>query len=46
VIFSQEKIIKLLVKYQAKSNIKDNRGNTALDYAKIINNIKIIQLLK
>ena len=40
------KIIELLIKYNAKSDIKDNRGNTAQDYAKIIGNNKIIQLLK
>ena len=46
VIFNQEKIIELLMKYKANPNIKDNRGNTAQDYAKIIGNNKIIQLLK
>ena len=39
-IFGLEEIIKLLVKYQANPNIKDNRGNTALDYSKIINKVK------
>ena len=33
-------------KWKTDPNIKDNRGNTALDYAKITNNNKIIQLLK
>jgi len=46
VIFNQQEIIELLMKYKANPNIKDNRGNTALDYAKITNNSNIIQLLK
>ena len=46
VIFNQEEIIELLMKFKANQNIKDNRGSTALDYAKITNNNKFIQILK
>jgi len=46
VIFGYEEIIKLLVDVKADSSLKDNRGNTALDYAKITGNKKITQLLK
>ena len=44
VTFSYIDIVKLLVNAKADSSLKDNRGNSALDYAKLIGNQKIIQL--
>jgi hypothetical protein len=46
VIFSYDEIIELLMLAKADASLKDNRGNSALDYARITDNKKIIQLLK
>lgn len=45
VMFDLEEMTKLLVLAKAKTAIKDNRGNSAIDYAKIKGNSNIIQLL-
>ncbi|MCL4361292.1 ankyrin repeat domain-containing protein [Candidatus Dependentiae bacterium] len=46
VIAGQPKIVKLLIKAKADINIEDNGGNTALDLAKQLHQMDIIELLE
>lgn len=45
-IFKKYAIAEMLVKAKADSNQKDIRGNSAMDYAKMANDEKLIQLFK
>jgi len=44
--FKKYEIATMLVKASAKLDLKDIRGNSALDYAKILNDQKLLEILK
>ena len=46
VVFNSYEIVEFLIKAGAKFDLKDNRGNTAKDYAKLKSNKKILTLFK
>ncbi|MBC7440175.1 MAG: ankyrin repeat domain-containing protein, partial [Flavobacterium sp.] len=45
-MFKNIEIVTLLIKKNANPYLKDNRGNSALDYAILADNDKLIETLK
>ena len=45
-MFKNHEISKMLVQAKANSETKDNRGNSALDYAILADDDTLIQILK
>ena len=45
-LFQLNDIAKTLLVHEANVSLKDNRGNTAMDYATMTNNNTLINLLK